>query len=53
MGIGIAIVAFVLGLVLLVITANALLHILGWVLLIAAVVAVLFLLFGGRNRANL
>lgn len=48
-----AIVAGVLGILLLLWTAHIVLHILGWVLIVAAVIAVVQYLLAGRNRTRL
>jgi hypothetical protein len=48
-----AIVAFVLGLVLLIWTAHIVLHILGWVLVIGAGIWLVRYLLGRQNRTNL
>lgn len=47
-----AIVAFVLGLVLLIWTAHVILHILGWLLVIGAVVWLLVHLFGNKTGSR-
>ena len=48
-----AIIALVIGIALLIWTAHIVLHILGWVLIVAAVIWVVRELLAGRNRSRL